>query len=183
MTDKKNPFETPESKGADSTGNPRHVSDDPGRMYENTEVIESEEHTRSSGISSPSEPRRPGGGVRQAPRRESTEPLGKSEPLIPGEILYGEGDVEINAGQPVTTIRVINGSDRPVQIGSHFHFAEVNNGLEFDREAAWGKRLNVLSGGAVRFEPGAVEEVELIPIRGRRIVPGLRGLCGGSLDE
>jgi urease subunit beta len=105
------------------------------------------------------------------------------QPLVPGEIIHGEGDVEINVGLPVTTIEVTNTADRPVQIGSHFHFAEVNAGLEFDRDAAWGKRLNVLSGGAARFEPGAVEEVELVPIRGRRIVPGLRGLCGGSLDE
>ncbi|MFD2192369.1 urease subunit beta [Pistricoccus aurantiacus] len=105
------------------------------------------------------------------------------DPLIPGEILHGEGDIEINAGQSITTIRVANTADRPIQIGSHYHFAEANDALEFDREAAWGKRLNVLSGGAVRFEPGAVEEVELIPIRGRRVVPGLRGLCQGGLDD
>ncbi len=103
-------------------------------------------------------------------------------PMIPGEIRFGEGDIVINAGRPVTTLRVVNAADRPVQVGSHFHFAEVNAGLEFDRDAAWGKRLNVMSGGAVRFEPGAVEEVELVPIGGRRIVRGLRGLCGGSLD-
>lgn len=104
------------------------------------------------------------------------------EPLIPGEILYGDGDIEINVGMPVTTIKVVNAADRPVQVGSHYHFAEANEGLEFDRKAAWGKRLNVLSGGSVRFEPGVVEHVELVPIRGRRVVPGLRGLCGGSLD-
>ncbi|MDF1608522.1 urease subunit beta [Hoeflea sp. YIM 152468] len=103
--------------------------------------------------------------------------------MVPGEILYGDGDIEINSGMPVTTIRVVNAADRPVQIGSHYHFAEVNDALEFDRKAAWGKRLNVLSGGAMRFEPGAVEEVELVPIMGRRIVAGLRGLCGGPLDE
>jgi urease subunit beta len=67
-------------------------------------------------------------------------------------------------------------------VGSHYHFAEVNPGLSFDREAAWGRRLNVLSGGSVRFEPGAVEEVELIPVRGQRIVAGLRGEAGGGLD-
>ncbi|HET7268473.1 MAG TPA: urease subunit beta [Oleiagrimonas sp.] len=103
--------------------------------------------------------------------------------MIPGEILYGSDDVEINAGLEVTTIRVVNGADRPIQVGSHFHFAEVNAALEFDRAAAWGKRLNVLSGGSVRFEPGAVEEVELVPLRGRRVIRGLRGLCGGNLDE
>ncbi|WP_111720135.1 urease subunit beta [Homoserinimonas sp. OAct 916] len=102
--------------------------------------------------------------------------------MIPGEVLYGQDDIEINAGLEVTTLRVVNGADRPIQVGSHFHFAEVNAALEFDRAGAWGQRLNVLSGGSLRFEPGAVEEVELVPIQGKRIVPGLRGLCGGNLD-
>ncbi|MFE7208793.1 urease subunit beta [Streptomyces sp. NPDC001698] len=102
--------------------------------------------------------------------------------MIPGEVLYGDEPVVINAGKEVTRLRVENTGDRPVQVGSHFHFAEANAALEFDREAAWGRRLNVLSGGSVRFEPGAVEEVELVPIGGRRIVAGLRGLCGGELD-
>jgi urease subunit beta len=103
-------------------------------------------------------------------------------PLIPGEVLYGDGPVTINADKDVIKLRVTNTADRPVQVGSHYHFAEVNPGLDFDREAAWGRRLNVLSGGSVRFEPGAVEEVELIPIGGQRIVAGLRGECGGKLD-
>ncbi|WP_040611114.1 urease subunit beta [Oceaniovalibus guishaninsula] len=103
--------------------------------------------------------------------------------MVPGEILYADGDVIINEGLEVTTLRVANTSDRPIQIGSHYHFAEVNAALEFDRDAAWGKRLAVLSGGAERFEPGAVEEVELVPIGGRRIVLGLRGLCRGGLDD
>jgi urease subunit beta len=77
----------------------------------------------------------------------------------------------------------MNTADRPIQVGSHYHFAEVNAGLDFDRAAAWGRRLNVLSGGSVRFEPGAIEEVELIPIAGQRIVAGLRGACGGRLDD
>ncbi|NMR28761.1 urease subunit beta [Arthrobacter sp. SF27] len=102
--------------------------------------------------------------------------------MVPGEVLYGDEAVEINAGAEVTVLRVENTADRPVQVGSHYHFAEVNSGLEFDRDAAWGKRLNVLSGGSMRFEPGAAEEVELIPIRGARIVLGLRGLCKGNLD-
>lgn len=101
---------------------------------------------------------------------------------MPGEILYDDAPVIINAGADVRTLRVENAADRPIQVGSHYHFAEVNPSLEFDRKAAWGRRLNVLSGGSVRFEPGAVENVELIPIRGRRIVPGLRGECGGELD-
>jgi urease subunit beta len=77
---------------------------------------------------------------------------------------------------------VENTADRPIQVGSHYHFAEVNPGLSFDRKAAWGRRLNVLSGGSMRFEPGAAEQVELIPIAGQRVVAGLRGECGGNLD-
>jgi urease subunit beta len=103
-------------------------------------------------------------------------------PLIPGQVLYGDEPVTINAGKDVVKLRVSNTADRPVQVGSHYHFAEVNPALDFDRKAAWGRRLNVLSGGSVRFEPGAVEEVELIPIGGQRIVAGLRGECGGPLD-
>lgn len=75
-----------------------------------------------------------------------------------------------------------NPSDRPIQVGSHFHFAEVNPALQFDRQAAWGLRLNILSGGSVRFEPGVDEEVELIPIAGDRIARGFRGECRGALD-
>jgi urease subunit beta len=88
----------------------------------------------------------------------------------------------INAGKAVITLRVENTADRPIQVGSHYHFAEVNPGLSFDRKAAWGRRLNVLSGGSMRFEPGAAEQVELIPVAGQRIVAGLRGECGGRLD-
>ncbi|WP_369696649.1 urease subunit beta [Nocardiopsis listeri] len=102
--------------------------------------------------------------------------------MIPGELLLRDDPVIINQGLEVTAVRVLNTADRPIQVGSHYHFAEVNAALDFDRDAAWGRRLNVLSGGAVRFEPGAVVEVELVAIRGRRIVPGLRGLCGGELD-
>ncbi|WP_424308235.1 urease subunit beta [Gordonia sp. (in: high G+C Gram-positive bacteria)] len=102
--------------------------------------------------------------------------------MVPGEIFLAGGPVIINDGLPVTTLRVANTADRPIQVGSHFHFYEVNAALDFERGKAWGQRLNVLSGGAVRFEPGAVVEVELVPIRGRRIVRGLRGLCKGELD-
>lgn len=101
--------------------------------------------------------------------------------VIPGEILLAAGGVEINAGRPVTTLLVVNVADRPVQVGSHFHFAEVNAGLEFDRDAAWGQRLAVPAGTSVRFEPGISREVALVPLGGRRIVPGLRGLAGGAL--
>ncbi len=182
MTKKLNPFAQLVSENTDSA-RAKHTTDDPGREYDQTSS-EAKEQTRSSGPSAPSEPRRPGGGTRQAPRRKSDAPLDdEADPIIPGEILYAKGDVVINEGLEVTTIRVANTSDRPIQIGSHFHFAEVNAALEFDRDAAWGKRLAVLSGGAERFEPGAVAEVNLVPIQGKRIVLGLRGLCKGELDN
>ncbi len=138
---------------------------------------------RHSGSGPASEPRRPGTGARQArgvsaPDDKSTTHLA----LIPGQIVYGDGPVTINAGAEVVTLEVTNTADRPIQVGSHYHFAEVNPGLEFDRDKAWGRRLNVLSGGSVRFEPGVTEAVELIPIAGQRIVAGLRGAVGGKLD-
>jgi urease subunit beta len=101
--------------------------------------------------------------------------------VIPGEVLFGEGDITINAGRPVTTLTVTNTADRPVQVGSHYHFAEANPGLSFDREAAWGQRLAVPAGTSVRFEPGVTRHVDLVPLTGARIVPGLRGECGGKL--
>ena len=158
-----------------------HPSDDPGTGTTPPEPGPGSH--RSSGPASPSLPRRPGTGERQAERRHYTghQPH-LDEPMIPGEVLYGDEPVVINANKEVTTVRVENTADRPVQIGSHYHFAEVNPALAFDREAAWGRRLNVVSGGSVRFEPGAAEEVELIPIAGQRIVAGLRGECGGNLD-
>jgi urease subunit beta len=103
-------------------------------------------------------------------------------PVVPGEILVGEGDVPINPGRPVTTVAVANTGDRPVQVGSHFHFAEANAALDFDRTAAWGRRLATPAGASVRFEPGVPRDVELVPLGGRRIVVGLRGLAGGPLD-
>lgn len=181
MKNKPNPFENPHPIPSDGRKS-GHTSDDPGRNYPDVEQAQ-DGHTQSSGPNSPSAPRRAGTGERQAPRRESPEQLDESAPLVPGEVLYGVDDIEINVGLEVTTLTVVNGADRPIQVGSHFHFAEVNAALEFDRTQAWGKHLNVLSGGSVRFEPGAVIEVELVPIQGRRIVRGLRGLCGGKLDE
>ncbi|MDH6114820.1 urease subunit beta [Kitasatospora sp. MAP12-15] len=101
---------------------------------------------------------------------------------MPGQVLYGEGDIMLNADRPVTALRVLNGADRPVQVGSHYHFAEANPGLEFDRAAARGRRLNIPAGTAVRFEPGIPMEVELVPLGGRREVFGLRGETAGALD-
>jgi urease subunit beta len=94
--------------------------------------------------------------------------------VIPGEILPGEGPVLLNAGRRVLTLVVANTADRPVQVGSHFHFAQANAALRFDRELAWGHRLNVPAGTAVRFEPGIEREVSLVPLTGRRVVPGLQ---------
>lgn len=102
--------------------------------------------------------------------------------MIPGEILYAEGEVQLNEGRPVTRITVLNAADRPVQVGSHYHFAEANPGLDFDRRAAHGLRLNIAAGTAVRFEPGVPVDVELVPLAGLRTVPGLRGETGGPLD-
>ncbi|WP_392842910.1 urease subunit beta [Streptomyces sp. LN500] len=102
--------------------------------------------------------------------------------MIPGEILHADGTVLLNPGRPVTRLTVLNAADRPVQVGSHYHFAEANPGLEFDRRAAHGLRLNIAAGTAVRFEPGIPVDIELVPLAGRRIVPGLRGETGGALD-
>ncbi|MGR8011877.1 urease subunit beta [Streptomyces hypolithicus] len=102
--------------------------------------------------------------------------------MIPGEILYADEPVILNAGLPVTRMTVLNAADRPVQVGSHYHFAEANPGLRFDRAAAHGLRLNIAAGTAVRFEPGIPADVELVPIGGRRIVAGLRGQIAGALD-
>ncbi|WP_444970648.1 urease subunit beta [Streptomyces sp. SAI-25] len=103
-------------------------------------------------------------------------------PVVPGEILYGAGDIALNEGRPVTRLTVLNAADRPVQVGSHYHFVEANPGLRFDREAAHGLRLHIAAGTAVRFEPGIPVDVELVPLAGHRIVPGLRGETGGALD-
>jgi urease subunit beta len=103
--------------------------------------------------------------------------------MIPGEVLPGTGDVTINAGRSVLTLPVTNTGDRPVQVGSHYHFAEANPALEFDRSAAWGHRLAVPAGTSIRFEPGIGRDVDLVPFGGARVVPGLRGECGGPLDR
>lgn len=104
------------------------------------------------------------------------------EDIIPGEILTDPGEHELNAGQPVTVLKIANSGDRPVQVGSHYHFAEANEGLIFDREAAHGQRLDIPAGTAVRFEPGQTREVNLVPLRGGRTVVGFQGKVMGGLD-
>lgn len=103
--------------------------------------------------------------------------------MIPGEPLPAEGEVELNVDRQTTTITVANTGDRPVQVGSHFHFFEVNKALRFDRESAFGTRLNVPAGTSTRFEPGDEREVELVNIGGRRVVHGFNGLTEGPLDD
>lgn len=103
--------------------------------------------------------------------------------IVPGELLTDDEPVTINEGRETTTVTVENTGDRPVQVGSHYHFLETNPALDFDREAAYGMRLNVPAGTAVRFEPGAERDVELVAIGGRRIVYGMGGLVNGELDD
>ena len=101
--------------------------------------------------------------------------------VVPGEILTTDGDITLNAGRAVTILRVANTGDRPVQVGSHFHFAETNPALAFDRAAARGQRLDIAAGTAIRFEPGQTRDVALIPYAGDRIVHGFRGEVNGPL--
>ena len=101
--------------------------------------------------------------------------------MIPGEVIPLAGEIELNPDLPRTTITVANTGDRPIQVGSHYHFAETNPALSFDRHAARGQRLDIPAGTAVRFEPGQTREVTLIPYRGRRIVAGFRGAVMGAL--
>jgi urease subunit beta len=100
--------------------------------------------------------------------------------MIPGEILTDEGEIELNEGQPVTILTVANTGDRPIQVGSHYHFAETNAALDFDRTAAHGLRLDIAAGTAIRFEPGQSREVTLVPFRGARKIFGFRGLVMGD---
>ena len=102
--------------------------------------------------------------------------------MIPGEISGLDGVIELNAGQPRITVDVVNGGDRPVQVGSHYHFGEANPALLFDRAAARGTRLDIPAGTSLRFEPGVTRSVTLVPIGGDRIVAGLRGEVAGALD-
>jgi urease beta subunit len=100
-----------------------------------------------------------------------------------GGYIHPTQDIEINAGKPVTALRVTNMGDRPVQVGSHHHFAESNRALRFDRMAAFGLRLDIPAGTAARFEPGESREVHLVPFGGRRWMVAFQGFAGGSLDE
>jgi urease subunit beta len=101
--------------------------------------------------------------------------------MIPGEVFPADGDIELNAGAPTVTLTVANTGDRPVQVGSHFHFFEVNTGLSFDRQQAYGMRLDIPAGTAVRFEPGQTRAVTLVPFRGGRRVFGFNGKVMGDL--
>jgi urease subunit beta len=101
--------------------------------------------------------------------------------MIPGELLPAEGDIELNAGRPTLTLTVANTGDRPVQVGSHFHFYEVNSALAFDRESARGMRLDIPAGTAVRFEPGDSREVTLVAVSGQRQIYGFNRLVNGAL--
>ena len=101
--------------------------------------------------------------------------------MIPGEVITLDGDIELNAGRPTTTLTVANTGDRPVQVGSHYHFFEVNEALAFDRDAARGQRLDVAAGSAVRFEPGQTRDVTLVPLAGAREVYGFQGKVMGKL--
>jgi urease subunit beta len=101
--------------------------------------------------------------------------------MIPGEIIPKSGDIELNKGAPQITIEVANSGDRPIQVGSHYHFYETNNGLKFDREKARGMRLDIAAGTAVRFEPGQAREVKLVPLSGTRTVFGFQQKIMGKL--
>ena len=103
--------------------------------------------------------------------------------MIPGEVLAGEGEIALNAGRAVIELVVENTGDRPVQVGSHYHFAATNPALDFDRDAAWGHRLDIPAGTSVRFEPGLSRTVFLVPLAGARTVPGLRQEWAGPLDR
>jgi urease subunit beta len=101
----------------------------------------------------------------------------------PGEVICPEGTIPLLDGRPLVTVTVVNTGDRPVQVGSHYHFAEVNPALAFDRAAARGRRLAIAAGTSVRFEPGIEKDVDLVAYQGARFVAGFRGEVGGPLEE
>jgi urease subunit beta len=107
---------------------------------------------------------------------QSHQDAGQDAPrrILPGELITQPGEIELNAGRETRTMRVVNTGDRPIQVGSHFHFADVNDALRFDRDAATGFRLDVPAGTSVRFEPGAEREVGLVALGGAQRIPGLR---------
>jgi len=110
-------------------------------------------------------------------------PDAAADPLEPGRILAAEGDVELAAGRPRATVQVVNTGDRPIQVGSHYHFFETNKALEFDRAAAFAMRLDIPAGTAVRFEPGQRKEVTLVAFGGRRELSGLNALTQGAASD
>ena len=103
--------------------------------------------------------------------------------MIPGEMIVQPGEIELNAGRATIELQVANTGDRPIQVGSHYHFYEVNPALEFDREQARGMRLDIPAGTAVRFEPGDEREISLVPLSGSRQVYGFKNRINGKLDE
>ena len=103
--------------------------------------------------------------------------------MIPGELLVQPGEIVLNEGRPTIPMRVANTGDRPIQVGSHYHFYETNPALDFERDKARGMRLDIAPGTAVRFEPGATREVTLVPLSGRREAVGFRGAVMGPLDD
>lgn len=111
------------------------------------------------------------------------DPIKGNGRLVPGEFLIDEGDISLNEGTEAVELTVANTGDRPIQAGSHFHFFELNKALDFDRRAAYGMRLDIPSGTAVRFEPGEKKTVRLIPIGGNRVGYGLNGLVNGKMDD
>jgi urease subunit beta len=103
--------------------------------------------------------------------------------MIPGEVMTAPGEIELNAGRPALEVVVMNLGDRPIQVGSHYHFFETNPGLLFEREETRGHRLDIPAGTAIRFEPGQSRTVRLVPFAGDRIVHGFRGGVGGRLED
>lgn len=102
--------------------------------------------------------------------------------MIPGEIIPAGGEIELNAGRPTATLSVANTGDRPIQVGSHYHFFETNEALHFDRDRARGMRLDIAAGTAVRFEPGQTRDVKLVAFAGGRVVHGFQGRIAGKLE-
>src|SRR5262245_56072087 len=106
----------------------------------------------------------------------------EEEEMIPGELKAAAGDLELNKGRRVVKVEVVNSGDRPVQVGSHYHFFETNEALQFDRKKAYGYRLNIAAGTAVRFEPGQTRTVELVKVSGLKIIYGFAGKVMGKLE-
>ncbi len=115
------------------------------------------------------------------PAKKAKHPSAKAKPIIPGEIIPAAGEIELNKGRKAISIEVANTGDRPIQVGSHYHFFETNVALHFDREKARGCRLDIPAGTAVRFEPGQTRKVSLVRYEGKRVVHGFQGKIEGAL--